>query len=82
MLVRDGAVIPKIKLAQSTADMDWSNITLVTYTSDAAKATGYFCLPSDNVLHQLSLEKKGNSFHLSSDELAGKVKWKISSFDK
>lgn len=82
MLVRDGAVIPKIKLAQSTMDMDWSNITLVTYTSDAAEATGYICLPSDNLLHPLVLKKSGSVFRLTTDPLQGKVKWKISSFRK
>lgn len=81
-LVRDGAVIPHIKLAQSTMQMDWSNLELVVYATNATKTRGLVCLPSDNVLHQLSLEKKGNAFQFISDPLHDKVKWKIRSFDK
>ncbi len=76
MLVRDGAVIPHIKLAQSTMDMDWSNLELVNFTS-GPKAEGYICLPSDNKLQPVSLTKKGNNFGLNSDPFAGKVKFKI-----
>ncbi|MBK5271754.1 MAG: alpha-xylosidase, partial [Bacteroidia bacterium] len=82
VLVRDGAVIPHIKLVQSTMQMDWSNLELVVYTTNTKKVNGLVCLPSDNVLHHLSLEKKGNSFQLVSDELAGKVKWKIGVYHK
>jgi alpha-D-xyloside xylohydrolase len=81
-LVRNGAVIPHIKLAQSTMQMDWSNLELVVYATNAKKAGGLVCLPSDNVLHQLSLEKKGKDFHFIADPLQGKVKWKIRSSDK
>jgi hypothetical protein len=35
------------------------------------------CLPSDNVLHELSLNKTGNTFKLADDPLTGKVTWKI-----
>ena len=35
------------------------------------------CLPSDNVQHELTLTKNGNSFQLENDPLAGKVAWNI-----
>lgn len=79
MLVRDGAVIPHIKLAQSTMDMDWSNLDLVSFSS-SQKAEGFICLPSDNKLQPVSLTKKGNTFALDSDPLAGKVKFKIMNY--
>lgn len=82
VLVRDGAVIPHIKLAQSTMQMDWSNLELVVYATNAKKILGLVCLPADNVMHQISVGKKGNSFQLISDEFAGKVKWKIRAFNK
>lgn len=82
VLVRDGAVIPHIKLAQSTMQMDWSNLELVVFAASSKKAEGLVCLPSDNMLHKLSLDKKGNAFVLGADPLQGKVKWKIRSFDK
>jgi alpha-D-xyloside xylohydrolase len=77
MFVRDGTVLPHIKLAQSTAQMDWSNLELVVFAKDAAAAKGLVCLPSDNVLREVTLNKSGNTFSLASDPLAGKVKWTV-----
>lgn len=34
MLVRDGSVLPHLKLAQSTAEMDWSKMSLKVYSAD------------------------------------------------
>lgn len=53
MLVRDGAAIPHVKLAQSTKFIDWSNIELRVFGSSKAKA--YVCLPADQVLHQVEI---------------------------
>jgi alpha-D-xyloside xylohydrolase len=77
MFVRDGTVLPHIKLAQSTAQMDWSNLELVVFAKDAAAAKGLVCLPSDNVLREVTLNKSGNTFSLANDPLAGKVKWTV-----
>jgi len=88
ILVRDGAVLPHIDLAQSTMKMDFSKIELVVYATDTQKtAKGLFCLPpastglrhggSDNKLHSLSLTKKNGKFVLDNDPLKGKVTWKI-----
>lgn len=71
MLVRDGAAIPHIKLAQSTKDMDWSKITVNVYASDAKTAKGLVCLPKDNVLKEISLTKSGNKFSLNANPLKG-----------
>ncbi|MDA3930439.1 MAG: alpha-xylosidase [Prolixibacteraceae bacterium] len=54
MLVKEGAVIPHIKLAQSTRFMDWSKIDLKVYGEEGK---GLICLPSDNELK--TLEVKG-----------------------
>ncbi len=74
MLVRDGTIVPRIKLAQSTAQMDWSKLDLVVFARDTQSAKGLICLPSDNVLRELSLTKDGK---LVSDPFAGKVTWTI-----
>ncbi|MCB0629543.1 MAG: alpha-xylosidase [Saprospiraceae bacterium] len=63
ILVRAGAVIPTIKVAQSTQDLDWSNIELVVY-GDGAAASGQFCLPNDNVLHEIKVNKRGKRWQL------------------
>lgn len=79
ILVRDGAVIPHIGLAQSTKDMDWSQLELKVYSSKATKATGLVCLPSDNILKTISLSKNEAGFSLDKDPFDGKVKWTIKS---
>jgi alpha-D-xyloside xylohydrolase len=73
MLVRDGAVIPHIKLAQSTDRMDWSNIEMVVFASGAQNAQGLVCLPVDNVLRRVEAARRNGVFALSTDPLAGKA---------
>jgi alpha-D-xyloside xylohydrolase len=75
MLVREGAAIPHLKLAQSTLRMDWSSLELVAYATSAPRATGLVCLPSDNVLHEMTLLRRGGGFALAADPLRGKVAW-------
>ena len=77
MLVRDGTVLPQIKLAQSTLQMDWSQLDLVVFAKDAPTAKGLVFLPADNVLHELTLNKTGDTFKLADDPLAGKVTWTV-----
>ena len=82
MMVRDGAVLPHIKLAQSTMEMDWSAIELVTFTSENQKAQGLVCLPSDNILHEISLTAKGKEYSPQSDPFAGKVKFSVKNYSE
>ena len=77
ILVRDGAVIPHIGIAQSTKDMDWSKIDLVTFSAGSSSLTGMICLPENNLLYPLNMVKSGGSFALANDALKGKVDWKI-----
>ena len=77
ILVRDGSAIPEIQLAQSTMRMDWSKLALVAFAKNSKTANGLVCLPSDNMLHQISLNQAGNGFELANDPLAGKVSWTI-----
>jgi alpha-D-xyloside xylohydrolase len=73
VLVRDGAVIPHIKLAQSTKDMDWSQIELKVYAADATQAKGKLYLPNDTELHELVLDKKDLNFELGNNQLKNKI---------
>jgi len=77
VLVRDGAVIPHVKLAQSTAQMDWSTLELIAYSNKTNKVDGLVCLPSDQILHRVSLLKKNGKLILETDPVAGKVAWNI-----
>jgi alpha-D-xyloside xylohydrolase len=76
MLVRDGAAIPHIRLAQSTAWMDWGTIDLAVFGSGSS-AEGLFCLPGDGELHRLRLEREGDRFVLADDPLHNRVKWNV-----
>jgi alpha-D-xyloside xylohydrolase len=53
ILVREGAVLPHIALAPSTARLDWSKLELVSY--GAAKGEALVALPSDGVLRRVRL---------------------------
>lgn len=80
LLVREGAIIPQVKVAQHTGEIDWKNIELVSYLSNATNATGSICLPSDNQVISLTINKKGKALNLQNDPLKGKVTWKLTSF--
>jgi alpha-D-xyloside xylohydrolase len=58
MLVKEGSVIPQIKLAQSTKQMDWSKLELKPFILESNSGKGLICLPSDNVLHKIQVSKK------------------------
>jgi alpha-D-xyloside xylohydrolase len=73
MLVREGAVIPQIKLAQSTAQLDWSNIEMVVFAANAQNAQGVVCLPADGVLRRVEAARRDGVFALTADPLAGKA---------
>lgn len=77
MLVREGAAIPHIALAQSTDKMDWSALEMVVFADTAREARGLVTLPSDNVLRRVSLSRKGDAFGVTADPLAGKVRWTV-----
>jgi alpha-D-xyloside xylohydrolase len=76
MLVREGAAIPQIAVAQSTAFMDWSKLDVEVFAVSAARASGLVALP-DGALLPLTLTRRGSAFALASDPLAGKVAWTV-----
>ena len=77
ILVKDGTVIPHIKLAQSTKDMDWSQIALKVYAADANEATGNLYLPNDTQLQQLILEKSASGFVLKNNPVVNETSFTI-----
>jgi alpha-D-xyloside xylohydrolase len=78
ILVRDGTVIPEIKVAQSTKDMDWSKLDLIVFAREATAAKGQVFLPGDSEIHEVTLTRQGGEFKLDTDPLAGRVTWNIS----
>lgn len=56
MLVRDGSVLPHLKLAQSTSEMDWSKMSLKVYSADKKQAEGLICLPTGNRIQVVKVD--------------------------
>jgi alpha-D-xyloside xylohydrolase len=73
LLVREGAIVPQMKPAQSTSQLDWKNLEMVVYAAGAQAAQGLVCLPSDNVLRRVDAARRGAAFALAADPLAGKA---------
>ena len=76
LLVKNHSVLPHIKVAQSTTDMDWDNVELRVFSTDGAAAKGLFTRPGGDV-QTLSVVPRGRGFVLAQDPQAGKVKWTI-----
>jgi alpha-D-xyloside xylohydrolase len=77
VLVRDGTVLPHLKLAQCTSQLDWSAMDLAVYASKETAASGLVCLPSENQLRTIAVKKTGADFEVETDPLGGKVAWKV-----
>ena len=78
-LVREGAAVPHVGLAQCTDGIDWSEVELRVYGARPS-AEGLFCLPEDGDLVSLHLGREGEGFALREDPLAGKVNWSVRAF--
>ncbi len=76
-LVRDGAVIPHIKLAQSTKDMDWGNLRLKVFSADIKEVKGSVYLPNGKQLHDIVLDKTDDGFELKQNPLGNKTNFII-----
>lgn len=76
ILVKDHSVLPHLKVAQSTSELDWSNVELRVFSSDKSPASGWYTAPNANLL-KLDLENSSRGYVLKKDPLAGKVKWQI-----
>lgn len=77
MLVRGGAAIPRVGLAQSTGRIDFSGLELVVFGADVSAAEALVALPQDGALHRLRLERDGEGFVLEGDPLRGGVAFGI-----
>ena len=77
IMVREGTVLPHIKLAQSTAQLDWTKLELVAFVKDSKTAKGLVCLPSDNQLREVSVSEQGGEMKLAKNPLVGRVTWTV-----
>ncbi|WP_422354056.1 TIM-barrel domain-containing protein [Roseivirga pacifica] len=77
MMVRDGAAIPHIALAQTTKEMDWKNIELKVYSSSNGPVDAKVFLPGKEQLETVELAFKNGAYGVAKDPYKRDVKWKI-----
>lgn len=81
ILVKEGVAIPHACLAQSTGEIDWTELELVVFGSRSPEVTGLVCLPDDGALHTLRLQDDGGELALACDPLGGAVSWTFSRWE-
>ena len=79
VLVKSGTVLPHIKLALSTKDMDWSNLELRVFSADGETASGKIYLPDGDEVKTISVSQENGKFTLDKDPFDGSVNWEITS---
>ena len=72
LLVKDHTVLPHVAVAQSTAQIDWKNVELRTFSSDGGAAEGTFILPGGAVQ-----TIRVNATSVVGNPLAGQVTWRV-----
>jgi alpha-D-xyloside xylohydrolase len=77
LLVREGAVIPHIGLAQSTKFMDWSELELRVYAGERGEAGAWVCLPDDKTPSRVALKRENGSFQVSSNPYGNRIRFRV-----
>ncbi|MEO8073385.1 MAG: TIM-barrel domain-containing protein [Acidobacteriota bacterium] len=80
LLVKNHTVLPHVKPAQNTGEIDWNTIELKVFSTDKADVSGMFALPNGN-LQKLDLGVSNNNYILKNDFSRGKIRWKINHFE-
>ena len=76
LCVRAGAAIPMIEVAQSTADLDWTRLTLRIYPDDDT-AVGWVFRPGDISPQQIQARHIGDDWQLAESTLCAQVTWTV-----
>ena len=77
MMVREGAAIPHIELAQSTRFMDWSKINLRVFSDDGNNAEALICLPDEQKVKKVELKKTADGFEITTNPFGNKVTFSV-----
>jgi alpha-D-xyloside xylohydrolase len=81
ILVKEGACLPMVQVAQSTSQIDWNNMELVVFGS-TDNTSAMVCLPSDNILKKIEVAKNNEGYVLVSNPLPESVKLTVTQFGK
>jgi alpha-D-xyloside xylohydrolase len=78
LLVKDNSVLPHVKPAQSTSEIDWNNIELRVFSTNDSPVSGSFALPYRD-LQTIELRRSKDGYALARDIFGGKIKWNVTS---
>jgi alpha-D-xyloside xylohydrolase len=77
LLVRNHSVVPHVKPAQSTSEIDWNDVELRVFSTDGAQSSGLFTTPQ-GALETIRVASTGQGgFAVQNDPLKGKVRWRV-----
>lgn len=76
MLIKDGTIIPHVKLAQTTKEINWKEVELRVFSTNG-KAAGMLFMPGDDQISQVEVTKKGEDYTLDKDPYKGKITYTI-----
>ncbi|MFW6268575.1 MAG: TIM-barrel domain-containing protein [Bacillota bacterium] len=77
LLIKSGAILPKLEVAQSTAELNWEKVYIEVYNTDEKEITGYFALPEEKEVNRLVLDLSGEKPQLKEDPYEGKINWEL-----
>lgn len=78
MMVRNGAAIPEVPVAQSTKGIDWSQVTLNAFCYGEPVARGLVCVPGQRLQKlQIDLSDTASKRGAPGDESALPSGWKV-----
>ena len=80
LLVKDHTVLPFVKPAQNTSEIDWNDVELKVFSTDNSPVSTQFALPNGN-LQTLELNAVKDNYVLKNDFSKGKIKWRVSRFN-
>lgn len=79
LLVKNHTILPLVKPAQNTSEIDWDAVELKVFSSDNAPLKGQFVLPGED-LQMIELNFSKGKYFLKNDLTNGKIKWEINRF--
>jgi alpha-D-xyloside xylohydrolase len=80
ILVKDGSIIPRIQLAQSTDEMDWSAIDLIVFSDENKEASTIFVNPETGKLSSLKAIYKNSFWKMANDPGYGQTRFTVIPF--
>jgi alpha-D-xyloside xylohydrolase len=76
LLARERSVIPHVRVAQHTGEIDWSRVELRAFTSEGMTDAALFALPQGELV-KVTVTASGDEPRVTIDPMAGRVEWEV-----